>query len=656
MKCRSLKIAFCFLLGLMPGIMAACGPSAREALHPSAGKLFRQRWWNHYVRALEAAERQVYDAALTDLELAVQQREHDQRMARTYGMHFIDYFPHRELGIIYWLRGNLACAREELESSIRQYPTAKALFYLDEVRKALLHQKGVRGGPPQLYLLLPETPFWTRDDPVCIGGRAVDPNYVSALSVDGAPVHMPGSQQEVTFEHCLALPQGAHRVDVKAANLLGLSTQRPVDVHVDRQGPFIVVERISDRGAEIVIDGTIFDDAGVTRFEVNQTPLPVISADQSSFSFRMSRRQPALRIEAEDRLGNVTTAHAEPADWLSALQRPMIVAVLKTTGLFERRDASAPVIRIEEWTETQTVYMDRVVVSGSVRDDRQVADLTINGTAVLPRPGAMAFFSHFIALQPGSNTITVRAVDAAGNPAQQQFCIERKLPAAMLFSERLRLTLMPFADNDATPSSDAAFQDNFVHQMVQRRRFQIVEREHLDLILQEHKINRTHLIDPATALQIGRLSAAHVFAAGSLVKTRMGIEAISRIVDTETGEVLETTDAYAEDNGLSGLKALAETLALKIHREFPLANGTVLQKQGGMIATDLGPDEIRAQRRLIVYREIPVHFPGSGRRAGSDFEVLGHARVVQCQERVSKAELQDDCSPDIGVMHKVITQ
>ena len=46
-----------------------------------------------------------FDQAAGDLNAALEQRGRDQRMARTYGMHFVDYFPHRELGIIYFEPG-----------------------------------------------------------------------------------------------------------------------------------------------------------------------------------------------------------------------------------------------------------------------------------------------------------------------------------------------------------------------------------------------------------------------------------------------------------------------------------------------------------------------------------------------------------------------
>ncbi len=51
------------------------------------------------------ADDRQWTQALADFSAAIDQRDGDQRMARTYGMHFIDYFPSRELGILYFENG-----------------------------------------------------------------------------------------------------------------------------------------------------------------------------------------------------------------------------------------------------------------------------------------------------------------------------------------------------------------------------------------------------------------------------------------------------------------------------------------------------------------------------------------------------------------------
>jgi tetratricopeptide (TPR) repeat protein len=93
--------------------------TAPAALAAGDSGTFRGKWWNYYERALESAEKGDWDAALSDLNAAIDKRDKDQRNARTYGMHFVDYFPHRELGIAYFNKGDLANAAKELEDSTK---------------------------------------------------------------------------------------------------------------------------------------------------------------------------------------------------------------------------------------------------------------------------------------------------------------------------------------------------------------------------------------------------------------------------------------------------------------------------------------------------------------------------------------------------------
>ena len=101
--------------------------------------LFQGRWYHYYERGLSFAEGLCLGEAEKDLKEALKQRDDgDCRRARTYGMHFVDYFPHRELGIVLFHQKRYADAIRELEVSLNAAVTAKAEFYLDQSRKALI--------------------------------------------------------------------------------------------------------------------------------------------------------------------------------------------------------------------------------------------------------------------------------------------------------------------------------------------------------------------------------------------------------------------------------------------------------------------------------------------------------------------------------------
>jgi len=189
-----------------------------------------------------------------------------------------------------------------------------------------------------------------------------------------------------------------------------------------------------------------------------------------------------------------------------------------------------------------------------------------------------------------------------------------------------------------------------------QNRFRVIERNLLDLILQEHKLSQTKLIDRDTAVRVGKLLSAQSIITGVIIENHAGIEIVARMVDTETSEILATADVYDEVKDLHALKLLAEGLAIKFHRDFPLVEGAIIQKKGKYIFTDLGQDKIKVNRRLIIYREEPVKHPATGKSFGADYRIIDRARIKQVSPEMSKAEVFNDKDRSINQSDKVITE
>ncbi|HID39756.1 MAG TPA: hypothetical protein EYP36_09625 [Calditrichaeota bacterium] len=98
-------------------------------------------WFRLYQQGIKAMKNGDYSAAVEKFEAALRQRPVDKRKVRTYGMHFIQYFPNRELGITHYFLGNIPEARRYLEISLKQTPTARA--------KEFLNRTSSQDGPPK---------------------------------------------------------------------------------------------------------------------------------------------------------------------------------------------------------------------------------------------------------------------------------------------------------------------------------------------------------------------------------------------------------------------------------------------------------------------------------------------------------------------------
>ncbi len=115
-------------------------------------------------------------------------------------------------------------------------------------------------------------------------------------------------------------------------------------------------------------------------------------------------------------------------------------------------------------------------------------------------------------------------------------------------------------------------------------------------------------------------------------------------------------DAYSESSEAMAFQEMAHAMAIQVHQEFPLVDGTVINKENEIIYTDLGKDEIKKQRRILIYKEISIEDPKRGTIIGTDHEIIGHARVVEVDGSFSKAIVFDGNKDEITPENKVISE
>jgi tetratricopeptide (TPR) repeat protein/TolB-like protein len=663
-----------FLVFLIPSFVWECTGKIPEPPFIKGGVeygkvegSFRGRWWNYYERGLSFVEGKFYREALSDLEQSIKQREKDQRMARTYGMHFIDYFPHRESGVIHYQIGDLQAAKKELEKSLEHFPSAKGRFYLDLVRKSLIEKKGDAISFPTLTLDMKKDAFWTREDPVVISGVAEDEHYISEIIINNVPLFLKASQKRIPFKERLTLPQGRQVIQVSAKNLLGKITKRQIEIHVDREGPIISLGKVQfhQPGSrnEVMINASIFDEAGISEFTINDFSIPFENGTEFFLREKFTIKADSIILVARDSLGNQTTARI-PLSSVSKARDPVLFAcsnpALKmnlSAGLFGAKDTNPPIIKLKDWTKKHTVFLEKVYIECEILDDGIIESVTLGDAPVLRHKGQRVFFSHLAELREGENTVVIEARDEAGNVACKKITIIRRIPKALQLAERLSVTIFPFEKKGKISEASLAFQDNLINSLFKRNRFQVIERGELDMILQEQKLSRTKLIDKGTALKLGKLVASKSIVTGSIIDTHTGIEIVGKFIDTETSEILAVEDVYGEIEELPALSIMAEGMAVKFHKDFPLVGGNIIQQKDQCIITDLGENAISLKRRLIVYREEVVREAKTGTILGADNIILGRALVTQVMPKISKADLLNNTAlSTIKDFDKVITE
>jgi len=615
---------------------------------------FRGKWWNYYDRGLERSDSSDHEKAVEDIKKAISMRSKDQRMARTYGMHFIDYFPHRELGVIYLTRGEVEPAIRELEESIRGEETAKAVFYLNKARKAQLQQKGARIKPPVLTVEMPAPGQPVKSLSVRIRGRASGEGLVSRITVNGEPYRFELAGQDIAFDKEVQVSDGENRISISCEDLFGNRASAEHLVTVDREGPGVAISEIKleERSGEkyIRIVGTVSDATGIKSVIAGDQQHVVKGLKSHDFDIAVDRKKAGdhLTIRAFDMLDNDTEAVIDIDKDLAAFSRrpqPILLA-FNAPGILGS-DKELPAIKLKESGAPPSVFVDRYFVEGEAFDNKKVEKVLVNGKEISSGKGKKVFFSKMVKLNAGDNKIVVEAVDGSGNKAVSELTVKREIPVVMQVGSRMNITVLPFDSKQKDPGySDLAF-DHLVGSFVDQKRFSLIERAKLEQVLQEQKLTKAKLTDPQHSIRIGKLMAANAIVATSVKEGPKSIEIISRVINTETSEVMEVRDVFTEDKGMGTVKELMDGLAAKIANAFPLTEGMVIKKDGGMIYTDMGSKaKLHKDTAIIIYRKgKEVKHPVTGKSLGFDTIKLGEGRLEEIQEDFSKAKILDKPSP-----------
>ncbi len=636
--------------------------------------VFTDMWYDYYLRALSYADGRYWEDAVADLREAIALRDDDRRRARTYGMHFLDYFPNRELGVCYYHTGDYRAAVGALEASLASFATAKARLYLNMSRKKLLEQTGGDTRPPVLTITSPAGPAVTRDRFITVSGTARDDTYVSAIRCNGDAETLALARPAHRFSRRVALQPGANIIRVRAEDLLGrLSPPAAIEVVSDREGPLVSLAAHAGASGDIRLRVAAYDASAVTRItlagrDLSVSPARFVTIDNEPVSRRLFGPEGHLRLQVEDRAGNITVAEVcLPGTGAGARTRLPLLAragaglpPMSLPGAADR-DLAVEITGIEDGRE---VFLKEVFVEGYVRAPRGIRSISVNGIPLVDSGGDESlaaflrecagskqkglYFSRIVSLSEGENRITIRAEDRSGEYVQRVLRIVRTVPTVHRVSMRLGVAVYPFEEkrSPAGPVSDYVY-TNLLHSLVRQRRFNVLEREAIEQLLLEQQMSMRKVFDQKTSARLGKLLAADAVMVGEIYAAENRVEIVVRMVDTETSVVLAENDAYWEKAVSVELDEVINGLALKFNQDFPLREGSIVDMRSGSAVCDLGSSVLRRGMKLVVFREgEPVIHPVTGKSLGAPTEELGVVRADEIYDDFSLAEVIKTFGPD----------
>ena len=629
--------------------------------------LYRGKWWNYYIRGRWFAEGGYYDEAVQDFKKSISLRSKDQRSARSYGLHFWEYFAHRELGIAYFNERKYEDAKKELETSLSTADSARTKFYLNKCNEAILKMTKGDQKPPEIRVTSHTNGEVVNTPLVKLKGVATDDFYVSDISIQGKRLFIELAEKELGFIEDIPLRAGGNVISLEASDLLGKTIHQDLKITLDTRPPILYLDDIKMHrrdGKDIAtVQGTIEDDHGVKHLYINNTEIPLIPGKEVNFKQDIVLANlDKISLKVIDVAGNETkgeeqidkkTSSLWPGDILNNSKHahhtkaPAMVASGKVDrytvkGLLashdimasqlpstsssphtmeatkkEEKDSSTSQVTATDTIppEVQTDLKPAIVQDANLffsmhaHDDSGVARLFVNQYPLEIHPGKHIIFNYLLPLTAGENIVTIKAVDTEGNETQLSPVKITKRTFELLETDaRYTVAWLPlrtFAEHGV--SSDILYSMLLKAFEEEPKRFNFVERDTAKLmqILQEQKIGNTKLASPETAIKIGKIHAAEGMFFGTVEEDRKGINVTLQLVDTETTQVLAHADVYDEDKSMKNLVWLMHGLSLKMKRQFPLIKGNVIRISGNGFHVDAGAASgLKLGMKLLLFREI----------------------------------------------------
>jgi hypothetical protein len=309
--------------------------------------LHRGRWWNYYMRGSCLLAYEYYDAARVDFDKAIARRSEDKRDARTYGMHFIDYFPNRESGIAFYLEGRARCdpnnlrwtptndpnvekkrykdAVDALGVSLRQADSSRAKFYLNEARREYLRRTEDDSEGPIIWV---KKPIRTNRRTVRFDVSAMDvQSHVAEirigtssdnLEIDRSRYLVELAEQFVTRTVEVTLKPGKRMavVEITAFDLVGNPSEvTKAMVILDTTSPQAAFRMNRDKtlpDGRVSVTVRAQDDFGLKRIQIGEDKNDALDCDGAfarSATVRAVPRNGKLAVNIIDCAGNRVAGH-----------------------------------------------------------------------------------------------------------------------------------------------------------------------------------------------------------------------------------------------------------------------------------------------------------------------------------------------------------
>ncbi len=589
---------------------------------------FRPRWWSYYERGRSFADGEFWTEAEHDLRKAISIRSDDDRRARTYGLHYTQYFGNRELGFVLYRNNHYKEAIQYLKKSLTNDPSEKAKFYLNECQQKLSLNIDDKTNP--VIVLEQHVADISNSANFSLSGKVQDNLFVDHISINDNIINPVLKASELVFNQNLVLNPGNNRIEIVALDSKGNSSRKTVQIILDLQPPLISISSLSEN--EIII--SVDDDSPVNLITKNLRNLKLNHQKDTSFSLKPIPEAEFYYIEVEDAAHNKNGIRIDNSELKLGLNHArlrrhlpykMTLTQLASSALsnqlirkptpINQSDKTAKneilTIEIEQLGSELKVYQSNILVSGKILG--KFKSLRFDNELKLKNSRDTRFCFNK-SLQLGDNKIELLAIDHKNKKYRRSFNIERLHSPEENRELRATVILCPLAKSGGDRGLNATVYNKLLLELHNYGRFRMLETKRLDLITIDKNLTEGGWIDTKRAANFGRKVQTDYSLACTIRPSNNDIEIFGRLIDTETSEILATCDVYELNDKKSDISNIYSRFTRKLSQHFPIIEKTIAKSLQREVIINAGQNSnIKKGMKFVAFhREKPLRDSKTG--------------------------------------------
>jgi hypothetical protein len=327
----------------------------------------------------------------------------------------------------------------------------------------------------------------------------------------------------------------------------------------------------------------------------------------------------------------------------SMAQEPSAKAEFLLKRIAQLRDKQAgaletpvdvPVLALDGPGDDQIVTSKRVLYKYRAQAAKELQALRITdgqGKPLMETPltGENAGGMVALTLEPGAQVVRFTVVTAAGHSSTLERRLEVRREPAQGANLRAVALVLPVQAPEVSLRADD--DPKLLSALFEDGRFRLLDRQADDILNRELKLVDAGLVNRKTAARAGRRLNARYVIAGTVGRGKRDMECFVRLVQSATGNVLATADAYAEIDGGGDEDVFFTAVAERLRQVFPVLQGTITSTDE-RIYIDLG-------KRCTMPAHMRFHVFGVAEADDADQRVaLNHERDIVATVEIERSE------------------